>query len=113
MKLYGAILGDIMGQPYEYKYKGNFSELKWHDDKGHFTDDTIMTIAVAAKLLGYYNTYEEAFKDFGKRYDGDTNDFYGKGFKTWLKTPIGTTGDSWANGSLMKLSPIMYNFYTN
>ena len=48
----GAILGDIVGSPYEfdhnnYKHK-DFSLLS---KKSHFTDDTVMTVAVAVGLI--------------------------------------------------------------
>ena len=48
----GAILGDIVGSPYEfdhnnYKHK-DFSLLS---EKSHFTDDTVMTVAVARGLM--------------------------------------------------------------
>jgi ADP-ribosylglycohydrolase len=33
MKLYGAILGDLAGQPYEFNYKGDYSEFDIHDKK--------------------------------------------------------------------------------
>lgn len=50
-KLYGAILGDLAGQPYEFNYKGNFNEFNIHDKKSNFTDDTIMTLATAKAIL--------------------------------------------------------------
>lgn len=103
--LYGAIFGDLCGQPYEFKYKGDFSEFDFHDPKSKITDDTYMTLAVASKLLGRFSTYEEAFKDMGNRYPGDN---YGKGFSEWLSTPMGTIGNSYGNGSIMRASPIMY-----
>lgn len=105
--LYGAILGDLSGQPYEFKYKGDYSEFKLHDEKSKITDDTYMTLAVASKLLGMFPTYEEAFRDMGKRYPGDN---YGKGFSVWLKSDNGFVGNSWGNGCLMRVSPIIYYY---
>ena len=35
-------------------------------------------------------------------------DFYGAGFRAWLKTPLETGNNSWANGCLMRVSPFMY-----
>jgi len=105
LKLYGAILGDLAGQPYEFKYKGDYIEFNIHDPKSHFTDDTLMTLASAAYMLGMFSSIEEAYKGIGNRYEGD---YYGAGFKKWLKTPLGTVNNSWANGCLMRISPFMY-----
>lgn len=104
-KLYGAILGDMVGRPYEYNYKGDYSDLDIHTEKGTFTDDTLMTLASAKSLLD--NTdIEIEYKLMGNKYKGD---YYGKNFKDWLKTDIGTTLDSWGNGCIMRVSPFMYN----
>ena len=49
--MYGAILGDIVGSPYEFdcnNYKAkDFPLFSRHSD---FTDDTVMTLAVAKAL---------------------------------------------------------------
>ena len=51
--MYGAILGDIVGSPYEFdcnNYKAkDFPRFSRRSD---FTDDTVMTLAVAKALLG-------------------------------------------------------------
>ena len=107
LKLYGAILGDLAGQPYEYKYKGDFSEFNIHDPKSRITDDTVMTIATASKILGNFSSYEEAYRYFGQKYLN--LDCFGSYFEKWLSTPVGTTGHSYGNGCLMRLSPIMYS----
>lgn len=104
-KLYGAILGDLAGQPYEFNYDGDYSNINIHNPKSVITDDTLLTLASANYLLGYHTTIEEAYKDMYKRYPGD---HYGKGFKAWAVTPLGTKGDSYGNGCLMRMSPFMY-----
>jgi ADP-ribosylglycohydrolase len=105
-KLYGAILGDLSGQPHEFPAKGGPREnIVLHNPDGKCTDDTLMTLASANYLLGNHKTIEEAFKDMGQKYPGD---HYGKGFKAWLLTPLGTIGDSYGNGCLMRISPFMY-----
>ena len=111
MKLYGAILGDLAGQPYEFNYKGDYSEFDIHDKKSHFTDDTIMTLATAKLMIDLpkekwiSENFEEYYKEFGNKYDGD---FYGSKFKKWLKSPKGTINDSFGNGCIMRLSPLIY-----
>lgn len=104
-KLYGAILGDLAGQPYEFKYKGDYSEFNIHNPKSTFTDDTLMTLASAAYLLGDYHSAADAYRVIGRTYNGD---FYGANFRKWLHDSISTIGDSWGNGCLMRISPFMY-----
>ena len=50
--MYGAILGDIVGSPYEFdcnNYKGK--DFPLFSQRSEFTDDTVMTLAVAQALL--------------------------------------------------------------
>jgi len=101
-KLYGAILGDLCGQPFEFDKSKN--PIIIHNPESHFTDDTLMTLAVAKSIIEGSNV-EYEFKDMGNRYQGD---YYGKNFKAWLTTPLGTKGDSWGNGCIMRISPYMY-----
>lgn len=105
-KLYGAILGDLAGQPYEYKYKGDFSEFNIYNPKSYFTDDTILTLATAAYMLGTFKSFEEAYRKLGERYIN--LDCFGKGFEAWLATPFGTINNSYGNGCLMRVSPCIY-----
>ena len=106
-KLYGAILGDLCGQPYEFPVMQHFPKIKDIDllnPNSHITDDTIMTLATARSIM--YNTnIEHEYKYMGLKYPEAG---YGKGFKAWLKTPPGTTNDSYANGCLMRFSPFIY-----
>lgn len=105
-KLYGAILGDLCGQPYEFPImKGPYTNVEIHNPISIITDDTLMTLATASYILGRFETLEQAYKDMGKRYPGD---HYGKGFKEWIDSPLGTINNSWGNGCLMRISPFMY-----
>ena len=106
-KLYGAILGDLVGQPYEFPVMTHFpnvEDINLHNPDSVFTDDTIMTLATAKAIMDK-QTFEEAYKEVGMKYQGD---HYGKDFKEWIKAPIGTIGTSWGNGCLMRISPIFY-----
>ena len=50
--MYGAILGDIIGSPYEFD-RGNKTKIfELFNSLCRFTDDSVMTIAVADALLG-------------------------------------------------------------
>ena len=48
----GAILGDIVGSPYEFDHNNyKHKDFPLLSEKSHFTDDTVMTVAVAAIFL--------------------------------------------------------------
>jgi len=108
-KLYGAILGDLAGQPYEFKYKGDYSEFNIHNPNSYFTDDTIMTLATAKALLEGDNNFKKWYLILGSKYFNE--DYFGKRFKKWIQDETAmeqSQSDSWGNGCLMRISPIMY-----
>ena len=48
----GAILGDIVGSPYEFDHNNyKHKDFPLLSEKSHFTDDTVMTVAVAVGLI--------------------------------------------------------------
>ncbi len=47
----GAILGDMIGAPYEFDRSPKIKDFLIFTDQSRFTDDTVMTIAVAEALL--------------------------------------------------------------
>ena len=49
--MYGAILGDIIGSPYEFDRGEKTKEFPLFSRHSTFTDDTVMTIAVAEAFL--------------------------------------------------------------
>lgn len=49
--MYGAILGDIIGSPYEFDIGNKTKDFPLFSRKSTFTDDTVMTIAVAEAFL--------------------------------------------------------------
>lgn len=96
----GAIAGDIVGSVHE------FAGVKTKDfallgPQNHFTDDTIMTVAVADALL----TGEEMgrkLKEWGRRYPAGG---YGDRFGAWLRNEDAKPYGSFGNGSAMRVSP--------
>lgn len=106
-KLYGAILGDLCGQPYELqKYD---KEITIHNPDSHITDDTIMTLATAYAIMNDL-TFERAYKRFGEMYTDENKGLgYGSNFKNWINEPLGGLNYSFGNGCLMRISPIMYS----
>ena len=49
--MYGAILGDIIGSPYEFDRGNKTKDFPLFRKTSRFTDDTVMTIAVAEALM--------------------------------------------------------------
>lgn len=113
MAILGAIIGDIAGSPYEFhniKYQLKKEELI--TEKSKFTDDTIMTIAIADALLAcnlkgidsdevIKSTIVKYMKSYGNEYP---HVGYGRNFKTWLKSDSLEPYNSYGNGSAMRCS---------
>ena len=99
----GAIAGDIIGSVFESSpVKTKDFDLFSRDSV--FTDDTVLTIAVARVLLTQ-SSYEQTYREFYRRYPGQG---YGYGFSCWATAP--GNGDipyySYGNGSAMRVNPI-------
>ena len=58
--MYGVILGDIIGSPFEFDRGNKTKDFELFSPGATFTDDTVMTIAVCEGLLdaGLDNTEE-------------------------------------------------------
>lgn len=103
--LYGAIFGDIAGSTYEFNAaKGN--DFKLVPAGSRFTDDTVMTLAVANWLLTDENLSDDQLVKemqlFGKKYPGRG---YGGMFRKWLVSSHPQPYNSFGNGSAMRVSP--------
>lgn len=111
--MYGAVLGDIIGSPYEFDRGDKTKDFPFFDRGCRFTDDSVMTIAVAEALmrangLGVIND-EMKTKDmiidsmhkWGHRYP-DAG--YGGTFYHWLADSDREPYNSWGNGSAMRVS---------
>ena len=120
MKLYknpvlGVIAGDMIGVPYEWYCKQGLQipenfEL-WTKDS-HFSDDTVMTIAVAEWLLyPPYNTYNlvSIMQKWGRKY---RRAGYGHLFGQWIDSDNPQPYGSFGNGSAMRVSPVGCAFQT-
>ena len=102
----GAIAGDIIGSVYE----GNPIRSKTFPLFGKvagYTDDTVLTIAVANAILEG-RSYAKEMKSFGRKYTAG----YGANFYNWLLSPSDEPYNSWGNGSAMRVSPVGFAFNT-
>ena len=106
----GAMIGDMVGSIYE------FDPIKTTDfpfwGKGcFFTDDTVMTAAVAKALMESRGADEGEVKhslirrmqEFGALYP---HAGYGQGFQEWLHSKAPQPYNSWGNGSAMRVSSV-------
>ena len=101
--LYGAILGDLVGMPYE-KNPNIPEHIDIHPEGVNITDDSVMTLATACAILKE-SDFTEEYKYWGNKY---FSQYYGKSFKEWLKSEEAYINHSYGNGCLMRLSPIPY-----
>jgi len=99
----GAIIGDVVGSVYEWN-NIKTKEFPLFRDDCCFTDDTVMTIAIAEALMngGTSSDFKDSMKKFGKLYP---NAGYGGRFRRWLVSDDRKPYNSWGNGSAMRVSP--------
>ena len=103
----GAITGDIIGSIYESPLNNiKRKDFPLFKPKSHFTDDTVLTIAIADGLLNN-KSYTEQLKTYYRRYP---NAGYGANFQRWAASDQTEPYYSFGNGSAMRVSPISYWF---
>ncbi|MEZ4452623.1 MAG: ADP-ribosylglycohydrolase family protein [Nannocystaceae bacterium] len=102
-----AIAGDIIGSVHERANikRTNFTLFK---SASRFTDDTVMSLAVAECLLRG-GEYGPTMREFGRRYPDRG---YGGMFRKWLADPAMGPYQSFGNGSAMRVSPIGFAMRT-
>jgi ADP-ribosylglycohydrolase len=112
--MYGAILGDIIGSPYEFDRGEKTKKFPLFSRHSTFTDDTVMTIAVAEafldargmtdmawirrRLVESLHKYGRLFPDAG----------YGGRFGMWLFLNGTEPYGSYGNGSAMRVSAVAW-----
>ena len=101
----GAILGDIIGSRLE-RSGPKTTDFDLFTTECRFTDDTVLTVAVADAILNQLD-YGETIKNYALRYlDAD----YGGTFKKWMRDELEEEYSSWGNGSAMRVSPVGWLF---
>ena len=102
--MYGALLGDMIGAPYEFDRGDKTKSFPLFSGASHFTDDSVMTIAVADALLELDKNADEesihyavikSMRIWGRKY---YKAGYGRRFSDWLFThwqpkPYGSYGN--------------------
>ena len=107
----GAIIGDIAGSRFEFdNYRGK--DFKLFDEDSFFTDDTVMTLAVAKALLESGKDYSSLGRNCVKymRQIGSNYPLcgYGGRFFSFIFGPDPKPYNSWGNGAAMRVSAVSY-----
>ncbi len=115
--MYGAILGDMIGAPYEFEKKQKKSkDFDMFNRRIHFTDDTVMSVAIAEAIMidetdADEQTMKTAFishmQKWGRKYP--TAGFGGM-FSKWLFDEDPQPYGSYGNGSAMRVSSVGWFF---
>ncbi|MCD8012283.1 MAG: ADP-ribosylglycohydrolase family protein [Lachnospiraceae bacterium] len=108
--MYGAILGDIIGSPFEFDRGDKTKDFGLFSKGAEFTDDSVMTIAVAEALLDagkdaptgrIRELVTESMQKWGRKYP---HAGYGGRFRVWLRQENPVPYGSYGNGSAMRVS---------
>lgn len=112
--MYGAILGDIIGSPYEFDRGNKSKAFPLFSADSTFTDDTVMTIAVAEAFLDAQGATDmdwirrrliACMKKWGRLYPRAG---YGRMFRRWLQWDEPQPYGSFGNGSAMRVSSVAW-----
>ena len=101
----GAIAGDIVGSIYE-NFRTKRKDFKLFTPFSFYTDDTVLTVAVADAILNPKN-YGQTIRAYARRYPFRG---YGPKFMLWMISPFPKPYNSFGNGAAMRVSPIAYAF---
>ena len=108
--MYGALLGDIIGSPFEFDMGNKSKEFPLFSKNSTFTDDSVMTIAVGNAFLDAQPNADiewirhrliSSMKQYGRRFPRAG---YGGMFRRWLKCDDPQPYGSFGNGSAMRVS---------
>lgn len=111
----GAFLGDIIGSPYEFDNGDKTKVFPIFSKHSEFTDDSVMTVAVAEALLDTLGKSDDEIKSalidsmrkWGKKYPYAG---YGGMFIYWLSEKNPKPYGSFGNGSAMRVSSVGWLF---
>ncbi|MBO4998195.1 MAG: ADP-ribosylglycohydrolase family protein [Lachnospira sp.] len=111
--MYGAVLGDIIGSTYEW-HNVKSEEFDLFPSGSTFTDDTVLSVAVAQKILNQEMSkmssrkgYAMWYKQYYRRY---SNAGFGQMFSKWALSNDLYVQKSYGNGAAMRISAVGYAF---
>ena len=97
----GAVAGDVIGSVREFLQEKTM-DFPLFVESSRFTDDTVLTIAVADCLLTG-SSYIDKFHQYTRAYPDRC---YGAGFWHWVESGSREPYNSWGNGAAMRVSPV-------
>lgn len=103
----GAVIGEVIGSRFEFSNPPT-RKVDRFTTASTFTDDTVLTMAVADAIL-HGRDFGEAIFDWARRYP---NAGFGRRFLKLLKGEEGVSTDSFGNGGGMRVSPIGFHAKT-
>lgn len=109
--MYGAVVGDMIGAPYEFDRGDKTKDFPLFVRDSQFTDDSVMTIAVADALLKTKDGTDEeirraavrSMQKWGQRYP---HAGYGARFIHWIFASDPQPYNSFGNGAAMRISSV-------
>lgn len=101
----GALAGDIIGSVYEWD-NIKTTDFQLFSPKCFFTDDTVLTVALAESILTGFD-YADLMKKYYRKYP---NAGYGGSFHRWARSNDTHPYNSWGNGAAMRISPAGFAF---
>ena len=115
--MYGAILGDIIGSPFEFDRGSKTKLFPLFSNQPTYTDDTVMTIAVGDAFLDAQpNAADDwimqrlirGMQHWGRKYP---HAGYGGNFRWWLLSDDPKPYSSFGNGSAMRVSAVAWLYH--
>ena len=113
----GAIIGDLAGSIYEYDQLKEIKPIKIKniiEENSFYSDDTILTIAVADAIKNdknyneYLRKYIEEYKDYKPNFKPYFKASFSPSLIKWSKS--NEVGNSHGNGAIMRISPVGFMF---
>jgi len=105
--MWGALIGDGVGSVYEFNNEACKPDFDFLNPAFHFTDDSVMTLAVMDILFqGIWTDKKktvDCFRKWGRRYPEAG---YGHSFRRWLMDEDYYINESYGNGAAMRISPV-------
>ena len=105
--MFGAIIGDIVGSRFEWN-NIKTKEFDFLTYRCEFTDDSVMSLAIAKALLAFSGNYDslgdfavKAMQEIGRPYP---NCGYGGMFRQWMYSDNPKPYNSFGNGAAMRVS---------
>lgn len=115
--MYGAIIGDLAGSIYEYNQTKEIKSIsidKIINEKSFYSDDTILTIAIADAILNgrkyseYLRQYVRLYSSYKPKFEPYFKTSFSPGLIKWSKS--NNIGTSIGNGAMMRISPVGFMF---